>query len=99
MDDLWPKTRFWRDHRWTPDRMSDYLDGELAPAERSRVERHVGECAECRRVIAGLTRVVEALHLMPPPEPGRDLIGFAGSVQMRLKNLESSGGSGGSNTT
>ena len=78
--------------------MSDYLDGELAPAERTRVERHVGECVECRRVIAGLRLIVEALHLLPAPEPGRNLIRFAASVQMRLKNPEPSGGSRGSNT-
>jgi Putative zinc-finger len=77
--------------------MSDYLDGGLAPDERARVERHVGECVECRRVIAGLRLVVDALHLLPAPEPGRDLIGFAGSVRLRLENAEPSEGSGGSN--
>jgi hypothetical protein len=99
MDELSAKIRFWLDHRWTPGRMSDYLDGELAAGERARVERHVGECVECRRVITGLRLVVQALHLLPAPEPGRNLIGFAGSVQMRLKNPEPSGGTGGSNTT
>ena len=96
MDKLWAKIRFWRDHRWTPNRMSDYLDGDLEPGDRARVERHVGECVECRRVIAGLRRVVEALHFLPAPEPQRDLIGFAGSVRVRLENPEPSEGSGGS---
>jgi anti-sigma factor RsiW len=97
MVDLWAKIRFWRDHRWTPDRMSDYLDGELAPGERTRVDRHVGECAKCRRAIAGLRLVVEALHLLPNPEPGRDPIAIAGSVRARLQNPEPSSGAQGSN--
>jgi len=96
MDKLWAKIRFWRDHRWTPGRMSDYLDGELAPRERARVERHVGKCVECRRVIGGLRLVVEALHLLPAPEGGRNVIGFAGSVRARVENAEPSEGSGGS---
>jgi anti-sigma factor RsiW len=96
MDEFWAKIRFWRDHRWTPDRMSDYLDGELAPEERARVERHVGECVECRRVIAGLRLVVEALHLFPAPEPGGDATGLVGSVRARLAEPEPSDGSRGS---
>jgi len=31
------------------------------PAERRRVEEHVGMCPECRRVLATLRRTVEAL--------------------------------------
>ena len=76
--------------------MSDYLDGELAPDERGRLEHHVGECVECRRVIAGLRLVVEALRLLPAPESGRDAVTFAGSVRARLEKPEPSGGSQGS---
>jgi anti-sigma factor RsiW len=96
MSELWAKIRFWRDHRWTPDRMSDYLDGELARNERARVERHVVVCVECRRVIAGLRLVVDALHLLPAPESGRDAIAVAGSVRMALQDPEPSDGSEGS---
>jgi hypothetical protein len=96
MHELRAKIRFWRDHRWTPDRMSDYLDGSLEPGERARVERHVGVCVECRRVIGGLRLVVEALHLLPAPEPGRNLIGFVESVRARVEDPEPSKGSGGS---
>jgi anti-sigma factor RsiW len=64
--------------------MSDYLDEELAPRWQARMERHVGECVECRRLIAGLTLVVDALHRLPVPEPGRDAVGLAGSVRLRL---------------
>src|SRR5450755_2070692 len=31
-------SKFARDHRWVPPRASDYLDGDLAPAEVARVQ-------------------------------------------------------------
>ena len=34
--------------------MSDYLDGDLAPDERARVEEHVHWCPECRRMLESL---------------------------------------------
>ena len=50
--------------------MSDYLDGELAASGRARMERHLGECAECRRLLAGLRAVVDGLHRLPAPSGG-----------------------------
>lgn len=55
------KRRFMRDHRWTGERMSDYLDGELREAERARIERHVHWCPECRRALETLRRTLTAL--------------------------------------
>jgi anti-sigma factor RsiW len=42
--------------------MSDYLDGDLVPAERERVERHVAFCPRCWRVLSNLRRTVTALR-------------------------------------
>lgn len=55
------KRQFMRDHRWTGERLSDYLDGELREPERERVERHVHWCPECRRVLETLRRTLTAL--------------------------------------
>jgi anti-sigma factor RsiW len=55
------KRRFMRDHRWTTERLSSYLDGELRAPERERVEKHVHWCPECRRVLETLRRTVTAL--------------------------------------
>ena len=52
---------FMRDHMWTHSHLSEYLDNELAPAGRRRVEEHVGMCPECRRVLAALRRTLEGL--------------------------------------
>jgi anti-sigma factor RsiW len=53
--------RFRWEHRWTHQRLSEYLDGELDRGERERVERHVGMCPECRRVLATLKRTLAGL--------------------------------------
>ena len=78
------REHFGRDHRWATGRMSDYLDGELAPARRARIERHLGECAKCRRLLDGLRGTVAALHRLTPPEDGVDALAIATSVRGRL---------------
>jgi anti-sigma factor RsiW len=64
--------------------MSDYLDGELAPAGRSRIERHLSECAECRRLLAGLRRIVDGLQRLPAPTGGVGGVQVAATVRARL---------------
>lgn len=52
---------FHRDHRWTQRNLSDYIDGELDADGRDRVERHVGMCPKCRRLLESLKRTVAGL--------------------------------------
>ena len=79
---------FRRDHWWAPGRMSDYLDGELAPAGRTRMERHLGACAECRRLLAGLRRTVNGLHRLSTPRASLDAPQMAALVRARLGELD-----------
>jgi anti-sigma factor RsiW len=58
---LLQRRRFMREHEWTHARLSEYIDEELSPEERRRVEEHVGVCPQCRRVLATLRRTVESL--------------------------------------
>jgi anti-sigma factor RsiW len=58
---LLAKRRFMRDHHWTQKHLSDYLDGELPPRERERVEEHVHWCPECRRALETLRRTLKGL--------------------------------------
>jgi anti-sigma factor RsiW len=75
--------RFMREHRWTHAHLSEYLDEELAPPDRARVERHVGMCPRCRRVLATLKRTVEGLRALgAEPQPG-----VADGVIRRLRDL------------
>jgi anti-sigma factor RsiW len=53
--------RFYRDHRWTQRHLSEYVDGELGPHGRARVERHVHLCPDCWRLLATLKRTLAGL--------------------------------------
>jgi anti-sigma factor RsiW len=61
-------------------RLSDYLDGELAAAERARVEEHLRGCDGCARFGGELRATVRALreHLGVVPE-------VPSAVQHRLR--------------
>jgi anti-sigma factor RsiW len=78
------RVRYKLDHRWAPDHMSDYLDGELDSSRRSRMHRHIRECPECHRLLTMLRRLVGALHRLPPPGGGADAHLIAASVRVRL---------------
>jgi anti-sigma factor RsiW len=83
MSNLVHRVRFVSDHRWAAPRMSAYVDGELMPSGRLRLERHVGECKECRRLLAALREMLDALHRLPAPvnpDPNR----LATTVRGRL---------------
>ncbi len=78
------RARFRRDHRWTPDHMSDYLDGDLTARARQRVRRHIHECPECRRVLLGLQRMLGLLHGLPADE-SRQAPDITSAVRRRLR--------------
>lgn len=69
--------------------MSDYLDDELSSGNRRRMERHVGECEECRRLLAGLRKMLEALGGLAAPGSG-DVRRIAASVRLRIREPGSS---------
>ena len=58
--------------QWT-DQISDYLDDELSAAERTSVEAHLAECADCARTLASLRRIVAEASSLPPHPPENDL--------------------------
>jgi anti-sigma factor RsiW len=41
--------------------MTSYLDGELAPRDRARLESHLAECDHCDEYLRQLRATVEAL--------------------------------------
>jgi hypothetical protein len=53
-------------------RIQDYLDGEMAPAERLDFEGHVRGCAECGLELAAYRRVFERLETLETWEPSPD---------------------------
>jgi len=57
---------------WT-DRLSEYLDGELAHDERLALEAHLDGCPACREVLEDLRAVVASARGLPDLPPARDL--------------------------
>ncbi len=47
------------------DSLSAYLDNQVTPAQRARVEEHLGGCASCRGELESLRRTVALLQAMP----------------------------------
>jgi anti-sigma factor RsiW len=67
---LLERRRYMREHRWTHAHLSDYLDDDLSPDERERVEEHVSICPHCTRVLRTLLRTLESLMDLPvEPHP------------------------------
>jgi anti-sigma factor RsiW len=84
MSNILHRARFRLDHRWAPAHMSDYLDAELSAKSRERIEHHVAECQECRRVLAGLRALLGTLQGLPLPGDDVDAARMAASVRLRL---------------
>jgi anti-sigma factor RsiW len=55
------------------DKLSEYLDGDLDPAERAALERHLAACPGCTATLADLRRVVLRARTLPAPSPAADL--------------------------
>ncbi|MBC7236454.1 MAG: zf-HC2 domain-containing protein [Chloroflexi bacterium] len=53
------------DHRFAVGNLSPYIDGQLAPRERERIERHLRTCPLCRQELAEL-RTMRALLRRAP---------------------------------
>ncbi len=58
--------------QWT-DRLSEYVDGELANGERFALEAHLATCADCRATVEELRRVVTRANSLEPRAPRTDL--------------------------
>lgn len=55
------------------ERLSAYLDGDLDPAEREAVHRHLAGCPECAAVLGELERVVASARALEDRGPATDL--------------------------
>jgi hypothetical protein len=58
--------------QWT-DRLSEYLDGDLAEPEKAALEAHLTACAACSETLAGLRRIVARARSLEDRPPSRDL--------------------------
>ena len=76
--------RFHRDHRFTRAQASAYLDGDLGPDDRGRIESHTHMCPPCARFMAGLRRTVSALGKLRGTETLR--VSVSDGVLARLRD-------------
>ena len=73
------------------DRLSEYVDGDLAEHERAALEAHLVDCAACRSAVDEIRRVISRAHALVDLPVGRDLwpgiaalIGSAGTPVVEL---------------
>ena len=50
------------DHRWSQQHLSHYVEGELRPRARRRLDRHARNCVDCGRGIRAMRALVYALQ-------------------------------------
>lgn len=72
----WTKT----EHELCREDLSAYLDGQLAPRERARVEKHLKACAQCRAELETLRHTVALLRMVPTVKPPRSFLLPAGEL-------------------
>jgi Putative zinc-finger len=60
-------------HEEISDKLSDYLDDELAPPDRQAVEAHLQECQACAATLDDLRRIAADAAALRDTPPGGDL--------------------------
>ena len=56
-----------RDHQWSQQHLSHYVEGDLRARARRRLERHARDCEECARGIRATRALVRAVHGLGGP--------------------------------
>ena len=53
---------FIADHQWSQRHLSHYVEGDLAPRARRRLDRHARDCADCGRGIRAMRALLYAVQ-------------------------------------
>jgi anti-sigma factor RsiW len=59
------------DHQWSQRHLSHYVEGDLSPRARSRLDRHARDCAECGRGLRALRALLHLVRGLDRPAPVR----------------------------
>jgi anti-sigma factor RsiW len=55
------------DHEWSQQHLSHYVEGDLGPRARRRLDRHARDCADCGRGIRAMRALVYAARSLGGP--------------------------------
>jgi anti-sigma factor RsiW len=72
-------------HQRTAEAFSAYLEGELAPEDRARVDEHLAACLQCRVSLERFRRTVGRLGALKRPAPGDFLAGVQAQINRRSR--------------
>jgi anti-sigma factor RsiW len=50
------------DHQWSQQHLSHYVEGDLRPRARRRLDRHARDCVDCGRGLRAMHALVHALQ-------------------------------------
>ena len=59
------------DHQWSQEHLSHYVEGELRPRARRRLDRHARDCVECGRGLRAMRDLLHGLRGLDGPAVGR----------------------------
>lgn len=86
------RIRFLLDHRWSPRHMSEYIDDELTPEGRLRIDRHLHDCRRCRELLLGLRRMLAGLRRQEDAAEPRVAPAVLAQVRRRIEEEGSDAG-------
>jgi len=53
---------FTAEHQWSQGHLSHYVEGDLSPRARRRLDRHARDCADCGRGIRAMRALLYAVQ-------------------------------------
>lgn len=72
-------------HDQIRDRLDEWLDGALSPAESAAASSHIDSCGECKSEVARLKRLGPSLFRAPAPADPRSTEAFVARVMARVE--------------
>ena len=72
-------------HQRAAEAFSAYVEGELAPAERARLDEHLATCMQCRVSLERFRRTVGRLGALKRAAPGDFLAGVQAQINRRSR--------------
>ena len=72
-------------HQRANESFSAYVEGELPPAERARIDEHLATCIQCRVSLERFRRTVGGLSALKRTAPGDFLAGVQAQINRRSR--------------